>query len=724
MRLKRKIKFISLGLFLSLILIVSIYFSLSYFFPFPLEKLNQRLADRSSATVFGYKNEVLRSFLGKKDSWTFEIPLKKVSPHVINALIATEDERFYFHLGVDPISICRAILSNIRSCKKISGASTITMQCMRMTFGGKRTFYTKIIESFRAFQIEQIYSKDEILEYYLNVAPFGGNYYGIEAASKHFFNKSASDLNLSEAALLTGLPQRPSGYRPDKYPEKAKKRRDFVLDRMLTMNFISKKECKIAQNQAVSLNISKHPFHAPHFTRLLKKKYSDKKKILTTLRPQIQDFAQCALRKKLSSLHNVDNGAVVVIENSSGAVLSMVGAPNFFDSLNNGQVNAAICGRSPGSALKPFVYSLRFENSELLPSSFISDAPLNINGYVPQNYDLKFHGRVSVSEALRYSYNIPAVQLLHKAGVDNFMDFLKDCGISTLEKNPSHYGLSLILGSADITLLDLTSAYTIFPNNGIYKPYTFLEEKIFSSRRVISQASAFLTVEILKNSNREPKNRLILNNNDFDFSWKTGTSYAHHDAWTIGFTHTHTVGIWLGNVNGTASRELVGADVAAPLCAEILKEISKNNKTNLSIPQDIKKIEICCITGKPASLFCDKKEEAFISKNKLYRGCQDCKKYHSNNPIVKTLPKSKKLKIISPEKNTYISIPLSKKSNSQKLQLKVEETSDTIYWFIDNKFYGKTRDTQQLFWTIKKGNYQVSCSNSAGQSANMRIVVH
>ena len=548
-------------------------------FPYPEAKLAAALKRYEGAQVLDREGNRLRCFLGPEDTWLFPVALSEVSSHVTAALIAVEDERFRRHPGVDPISIVRAIGSNVRRRRVVSGASTLTMQAVRLVEPRPRTLRSKAVEAFQALQLERIRSKDEILELYLNLAPFGGNLIGIEAASRAYFGKHARDLTLAEAALLAGLVQAPSRLRPDRHPDRARRRRDHVLDRMRECGFVDARREAFAKRTPVRTARGAHAFGAPHFARMVRGMVPERETLRTALDSAIQWAAEQALRERVAALRpaGVTNGAVVVIENATGAVRAMVGSCDFFSEEDNGQVNGALAPRSPGSALKPFIYALAFETGEAMPATVLADVPTAFAGYVPANYDRRYHGPVPARDALAYSLNVPAVALLNRIGVREAHAFLRAAGITTLNRDADHYGLALVLGSAEVNLLELTNAYAALARLGVWRPWRVLEAPSPPpGRRVLSPGAAWLVADVLRDRKRLGGTSLWRHKKSaLPMAWKTGTSYGHRDAWTVAYTPHYTVGVWLGNFNGKPARALVGMTAAAPVAARILDQISR-----------------------------------------------------------------------------------------------------------------------------------------------------
>jgi len=585
--------------FAALLLPKLAYLALCVLFPFPQRHL-ERLANPAAAPrVLDRKGNTLGAFVAADDCWSFPVPLSEISPSLIKATIAAEDKRFYSHDGVDYPAVARAAWSNLWRGRTVSGASTLTMQTIRLLEPRRRTLWAKLVEAFRARQLEGRRSKDEILAGYLNLAPYGGNLVGAEAASLAWFGKRARDLTIAEAALLAGLPQAPSRLRPDRFPERAMARRDQVL-----------RQLRIADcGLRIEIRNPKSEIRNPQFALLVRRRHPDKPCLRTTLDPSVQHAAETALREGVAALREagVSNGAAVVIENECSALRAMVGSCDFFSEEDDGQVNGATAPRSPGSALKPFTYALAFERGLCLPDTVLPDVPASYTGYEPANYDRDFRGAVSAREALAASLNLPAVRLLREAGHRNLHAFLKELGISTLTRDPDHYGLALTLGSVEVTLLELTQAYATLARLGLSRPLRFLEdEPVAEGQRVLSEGAAYLVADILSDTTRLGGKPLWRSaQGQLRMAWKTGTSHGHRDAWTIAYTPRHTVGVWLGNFSGRPARGLVGIQAAAPIAARILDQVEAGQPAAwFPKPDSVELRPLCAASGLPPGPHC------------------------------------------------------------------------------------------------------------------------
>lgn len=529
--------------------------------------LTSHLYDRNGKSLYDFY----------KDQQRTPIKLSELPPYVANATIAIEDKDFYNHQGVSLISgIARAFRETYLRNKGVQGGSTITQQLVKTALlSPERTLTRKFKEIIIALETERVYSKDKILEMYLNQVPYGGSVYGVEEASRKFFGKSAKDITLSEAALLAGLPQAPSIYSPFTNYESAVARRDQVLQEMLLQNLISNDEYETAVRETVHLIEDTIPIKAPHFVFYVRKyleKYLDTKDlyqggymIRTTLDLDIQSKAEQILQEEIAKVNylNVTNGAILVTNPSTGEILAMVGSVDFFDGVS-GEFNVTTALRQPGSSIKPIMYAYALQNGFTAATSII-DAPTSFQtggseSYRPVNYDGRFHGIVTVRNALANSYNIPAVKVMNKIGVPEFMDFAKAMGIDTWD-DPSRYGLSLALGGGEVTMTNMAQAYGVLANAGKrveLSPIITLAGQggIFKGldsddgQQVIDPAYAYIISDILSD-NRARASAFGYNSQleipGYKVAVKTGTTDEKRDNWTIGYTPDYLVVVWVGN---------------------------------------------------------------------------------------------------------------------------------------------------------------------------------
>jgi len=599
-------------------------------FPFPLDRFD---AQPASTLILDTEGHIIRGTVAGDDSWRFPVEWERLSPWLIQATVAVEDGRFFSHHGVDGRAVLRAVAQNVSRGRVVSGASTITMQVVRMMDNRPRTVWSKAVESFRALQLERLRSKREILCAYLNRAPYGSNLRGAEAASLRYFGKRSADLTLAEAALLAGLPQAPSRYRPDRHLERAMTRQRFVLSEMRRRGVPAQFDEATAQPVQVGVEgkrwkrrLRPLPVRAPHLCDMVIARAAGGRRIRTTVDLGIQSVAEGALRRQVARLadRDVSNGAVVVIENRTGAVRALVGSADYSHP-QHGQVNAAVARRSPGSALKPFTYALAFDAGLCTPSTVLADIPIRFACYRPENYDRVFRGPVAARTALADSLNIPALRLANELGAGRLRQVLTESGIRTLGRPTGHYGLSLTLGSCEVRLLEVTNAYACLARLGEYRPYRLTEEEpIGRARRVVSTGAAFLVAHCLSDRERLERAAGVARTDSLPtIAWKTGTSTGRRDAWTVAYNPDYTVGVWLGNFDGHGSEALVGVEAAAPVAFEIVRELHRDRPWRwYDPPPDVAVREVCPVSGEPVGPDCPTRQEAhYLPGRSAVRPC-------------------------------------------------------------------------------------------------------
>lgn len=520
---------------------------------------------------------------------------------VREATVATEDGTFYSHHGVDVASLARAVMINFQAGKIQQGGSTITQQLARNAFFSReRTYKRKILETIMAFKIENNFSKDEILDMYLNRVPYGANTYGIGVASETYFGKPAKDLSIDESALLASLTKAPSLYSPYVATDaNALSERDRSLQRMTDAQFITENE----KNQSMKADTLghiipfSHPVKAPHFVFYildqLEQKYGREYletgglKIITTLDWSLQEKAERAVTDGVAKniSRDASNAALTAIDPKTGEILAMVGSKNFFDTKAEGEVNVAVRTRQPGSSFKPLVYAAAFEKG-FQPETILTDKFINFGpdgsgkDYIPQNYNFQFHGNVSMRSALAQSLNIPAVQTLYLAGLQSVIDTAHSLGITTLN-DKNRFGLSLALGSGEVSLLDMTSAFGVFAQDGMRTPTHGVFRITDQSNSIVEDNTHIASVFAITTETARKVTSILSDNNarsavfgsnsplilpDRPVAAKTGTTQDFHDAWTIGYTPSLAVGVWAGNNDRHSMKE--GSDgvyVAAPI---------------------------------------------------------------------------------------------------------------------------------------------------------------
>lgn len=543
----------------------------------------------------------------KRDPVSFD----KMPDHLKHAVIATEDANFYNHIGIDIRGIGRSIIENLRRRRVAQGGSTISQQLVRSSFLTRdRTFQRKIREIILTLELERRYSKDQILELYLNQVPFGSNAYGVEAASQTFFNKSVSEINVPEAAILAALIRSPGRLSPyGNNIEELIIRKNYVIDRMVIRGYLSYEKGEIYKKEEILFSPIQRLLKAPHFTlevqNYLFNKYGEDYlrtggfKVYTTIDWRLQEKAEEIVKRIAASNRkfNSFNSSLVALDPQTGEILAMVGSTDYFKTphpsgcipgkncLFEPYPNIATRKRQPGSAFKPFVYASVLNNG-YSAQTIINDEPINIAGYSPQNFDGQYRGPVTLKSALAQSLNIPAVKAIHQlTNVNQVLKLAQDFGITTLDQPASFYRLPLALGTGEVTLLEITSAYGVFATDGFIIPPTsilkitdingkIIEERRTTPRRVINSHVARTITDILSdNEARAPMFGPDSLLNVPGIAIKTGTTQEFRDGWAIGYNNSIVVGVWSGNNDNTPMRDASGMMTAAPIWNEFMRFI-------------------------------------------------------------------------------------------------------------------------------------------------------
>ncbi|WP_417912234.1 penicillin-binding protein 1C [Candidatus Electronema sp. TJ] len=511
-----------------------------------------------SAQVLDRDGKILHLFTAKGGYWRLPSRLERIDPEFIRLLLACEDKRFWSHWGVDPLALGRAVKQLARHGRAVSGASTITMQTVRLLHPRPRTVLSKLIEMAEALRFERHLSKQEILETYLTLAPYGGNIEGIEAASRFYFQKDAARLTPSEIALLISLPQSPERRRPDRHPEQAELARSRVLERLAENGLLSSDQAKLARTQPLPAKRHSAPFLAPQFSRQLRALQPEKELLLSSLDRTVQEKMEAIAAQAQQRLGEEGKRtlALLAVDNRSRQVLAHVGSGGWRIS----SLDLTKARRSPGSALKPFIYGLAFEQGILHPETLILDRPDRFGSYGPDNFDRTHHGWVSVREALHRSLNLPAVQVLERVGPQNLLARFASVGVF-MGRSQAEAGLSLALGGTATNLHDLTALYAALADQGEFRPITFNPAAPPGpENRLLAPAAAWQVDEILRNLPAAAGLQTTAK-----IRYKTGTSYGFRDAWAIGYTRQHTIGVWVGRPDGGYGKRTTGAELAVPV---------------------------------------------------------------------------------------------------------------------------------------------------------------
>lgn len=649
---------------------------------------------------------------------------------IVKALVASEDGTFFEHCGVRPLSILRAFWQNLSSGRRVSGASTITMQAVRLIKPHRKTYIAKWIEAVQAVKMERQKDKIWIISQYLNRAPFGSNFIGIEAAASGWFGKNAESLTLSEAALLAGMVQAPSRFRPDRNYERALKRRDYVLDRMVRLGFATVEQAEAARGIKPELSRSPRPFKYPHYcdyyiSRFCRAGMSAAASfdVATPLDPAVQDFAQLAA-DDVSRVNGCDV-SVIVRKVETGEIIAMAVSGDYF-SPTAGQVNTALSPRSAGSMLKPFLASFAMDLGLVSPGEKLLDIPKTYKGYTPSNFDMRWRGAVSLDDALVLSLNMPFVGLLEKMGVGKFGTFLRSCGFENIGYNDLENGLGMAIGNVSVTLDELTGAYA-----GLARAAGGKAELPFTVE------SAYIVSEILSSSARSMASLGHLADIRIPrFAWKTGTSSAFCDAWTVAWNPQYVVGAWCGHISGKiGDKNLIGAEIASPLAWQIARFLETGANPGWFVrPEGVSVRKICSVSGLPVNSDCPSSSDALYSK--LTSGARLCdvhRRDFSGNVVERLNPalesfysrvkKASELSILQPVDGARFEYV--EGMRQQKIVVKVagNPSDSRLWWFLDGKAVGETLGRDSLILEMERGQHNLVCVTADGVRAETAYAV-
>ncbi len=730
-----------------------------------------------STIVTDDKGTVIHAFLTRDQQWRMKTELSEISPLLRKTIVAKEDKYFYYHPGINLLATIRALGSNILHWRRTSGASTITMQVARALEPKKRTYWNKLAEMFRALQLEWKYSKDEILQLYLNVVPYGGNIEGVKSASILYFKKNPDHLSLAEITALSIIPNRPSSLVMGRNNDRIVAERNKWLRRWAQEKVFTAHEIEDALAEPLTATRGTVPGYIPQLAWKLKKQGGPIIHSTIQLNTQLKVEKLVKDYSRTLALKNIRNAAVIVIDNRTHRVVSYIGSADFHDVADGGQVNGAAAVREPGSTLKPLLYGLCVDGGLLTPKRMITDVPINYEGYAPENYDRRFNGYVTMEYALEHSLNIPAVKSLKALGKDKLIQRLAQCNFRQIDRDRKKLGLSMILGGCGATLEELTGLYSIFASDGKYvRPqYTWGDStgKADSAKgvRILSPAATFMINETLSKVSRP----------DFPLNWeatvhlpkiawKTGTSYGRRDAWSIGYNKHYTVGVWAGNFSGLGVPELSGANVATPLLFTVFNTIDYDDDASwFSRPEDCDVRMVCSETGLPPADFCqnlvtdyfiplvstakkcDNREEVYLSADGKLSYCRSClpssgykkkwftvippemKEYYDanhityqaippHNPACEKVFREGAPVVISPANGSEYLI---NRKDPEPLLLRCRVTNDVakVYWYINDKFYRSGEARSKEFFIPDEGPVKISCTDDKGRNRNIWIRV-
>jgi len=732
-----------------------------------------------AAVIESRDGKVLHAYLTHDQQWRMQAKLSEITPELKNAILFKEDRHFYHHPGVNVMAVGRAVINNLFHLKRTSGASTITMQVARMLSPKPRTYVNKCIEMFRATQLELHYSKDEILQMYLNLVPYGSNIQGVKAASLLYFNKTPDQLSLAEITALSIIPNRPNSLVMGRDNGRIVQERNKWLVRFREAHVFADNTINDALSEPLTASRHAAPAGLAQFAWRMRRNNPGAPEVRTTIDAGMQTEAENIVTNYVSELklHNINNAAVMVMDNKTHEVLAYIGSSDFADKYHYGQVDGVHAPRSPGSTLKPLLYGMAFDMGLVTPKTVLADVPISIKGYSPENYDRAFRGDVTIEYALRNSLNIPAVKVLDEEGVNNFLDKMSATGFKTIKDRRKKLGLSVILGGCEVRLDELTPMYAAFANNGKYVPVTYqlsdstakIKHDTAGVVQMVSPSAAYMISQILCELHRpDLPNAYEQAQNIPKIAWKTGTSYGRKDAWSIGYNTRYTIGVWLGNFSGAGVPELSGANTATPLLFRLFNALDHNAGSEwLEQPKDLSFRLVCSETGDIPNDFCHNQvmdyyipgvsqntrcehlKEVWLSADEKYCYCTSCLPpqgyktrlmqnlspelaayYDNNNISYQHMPPHNpactrtfggQAPVINSLTNgaTYMITD----KNEQKLQLSCTAATgvDKVYWYINNKFYAAADAGSKIFFAPQTPVVKISCADDKGRSANISI---
>lgn len=746
--------------------------------------LPERLAQVPSTVVRFRDGTPAYVFLSPDEKWRIQADLPSIDPKFVSALLRLEDKRFGFHPGVDPLALARALGKNVLRRRVVTGGSTITMQLVRVLEPRPRKISSKIVEILRSLQIELRLSKDEILASYLTYAPYGRNIEGVEAAAWAYFGHGAGALSTAEIATLLAVPQNPNR----RYPslgngERLRAARARVGGQLVAWGALGETPEKLREELALApipSRLRAFPKQAPHAAFWLKAQRPGETDLRTTLDAGIQSMTERVARAAAHAAmdQGVKNNAVVVVDNETAELRALVGGFDFWQGKDGAQIIAFDVPRSPGSALKPFLYAHAIDRGLALPEHLVEDVPRNFSGYSPRNMDGRFNGLVELEHALAQSLNIPFVNLLERVGLERFLGVLGYGGVKASSLPPGKLGLSAAIGGIEVTALELAGLYTALARDGEYRPLVAFAgdaDRRADALAIFGRGASFLTRRALRIRDRPdfPRRRDATKLPASVF-WKTGTSFGHKDAWAVGGTNQHTAAVWFGNLNYAPSFALVGSDMAAPLLFNVLESLtpaSEPVEPDLA-PEDLMAVEVCAYSGHLPGPGCLHKHAVLAPRSAVpTTSCSfhialevdtasglavapmcragktletkrfmiwpsSVKRYLSDahrtlpeppayHPSCAVVNQRAKLSISSPKPNHVVLLIPGVPADKQEVPFEAEtdSLSGTLNWFVNGEFLGAHPATSRVWWAPKAGEFDVVVTDGQGLLASRKVTV-
>ncbi len=746
------------------------------------------LSEHSFSKVFwDREGHLLRLTLSGDEKFRVRTRLQDIDPKVVEAFLLQEDRYFFWHPGVNPVALFKVFMEAARGAR-MRGASTLTMQLVRLKSGyPTRSVFAKSRQILAAIGMELRYSKNEILEAYLNLAPFGANIEGVEAASLIYFSKPAARLHLSEVLALALIPQSPSRRGLDRGSDSLadwKTRREQLFTKWKERYPEARERDIELDLPLVSRRLKELPFRAPHLTQRLERSYASRSHFRLTLDLGKQTFLEGRIRDYVSRKRSlgVSNASVMLVNYVSGDVLAYVGSADFFDDQIHGQVDGVVARRSPGSSLKPFVYALALEQGLIHTQTLLKDTPKTFGAFDPENFDKDYLGALSAEESLVRSRNIPAVDLSARIRDPSLYEFLKGQGFA-LHRDPSHYGLGVALGGAESSLEELTRLYA-----GLARGHALAELSYLKSTAPregswpLSRESAWIALQMLSRNPRDSEAAFLKwTETRLEAAWKTGTSSGFRDAWTVGVFGPYVLGVWLGNFSGESNPAFVGRQLAAPLFFEIAEGLARTESLDGALwsrparALNVKRSEVCSVSGAEPHAFCPHRKWAWIIPGKspiarcdVHRsvlvdtrtgkrtcgGATDPSHYRAEVfefwpsdlhesfrrlGIHKTRPpemdaacddngmrvRQSPPEIVLPRREVVYALRLS--DPEEKRRLPFQATADgnvrRLDWFVGSKYLGSSRPGETFYWVATRGQHLVTVVDDSGTSQSQQLEV-
>ena len=683
----------------------------------------------SYATVVTDRSgELLGARIADDGQWRFP-PCDTVPERYATALIQFEDRHFRFHPGVDPVAVGRALVSNLRSGHVVSGGSTLTMQVIRLSRGKERTFGQKVVEAVLATRLELRCTKREILALYASHAPFGGNVVGLDAAAWRYFGRPADQLSWAESATLAVLPNAPASIHPGKGRDRLLAKRNRLLERLYRHGDID----EYTLESALAEPLPDAPYPLPSLARHWVEHQPHGKETRSSIDIHLQRQVEAATTRWSDelALSGAADLAAVILDIRSGETIAYVGNASPTRARSGSEVDIAAAPRSTGSILKPFLYCAALQEGTILPRTLLADTPVNINGFSPQNFDLQFHGTVPAAEALARSLNVPAVHLLRAYGAPRFLEVLREAGLSTLDRDASFYGLSLILGGGEGTLADITRAYA-----GMVRSFDGLPtDSPFTDRLAL-----WYTFEALKEVNRPDELDWKLIRSVRKAAWKTGTSYGFRDAWAVGVTPDYAVGVWCGNADGHGVAAMTGARTAGPVLFDLLNLLPPSADWFEEPLDGGVYLDVCQASGMLRSQDCPEYTRILLPERAAE---SDACPYHRDGTFrlppgmewyyktwhpeyeVRPARDAAQLEFLYPEPGSILTLPrqLDGSTPGAVFQAVHRDQNATLFWHLDGEYLGETRFIHQMRLNPAPGKHTVTVVDGDGHSVSVGFSV-